>query len=147
MGDGLGSKPTTGARAPFHPIHPAAFFSGTVRIHPSSLTGERNGKQVGRETILPYRLPVKTTIDIPDFLYKKAKIRAVERGLTLKDIVLSSLERELDAPLSGAAPPVARWGQRKFLPEFARLEAAGAFTARPGDRDITVLISDDREGR
>jgi hypothetical protein len=67
--------------------------------------------------------------------------------LTLKDIVLSSLERELDAPLSGAAPPVARWGQRKFLPEFARLEAAGAFTARPGDRDITVLISDDRDGR
>jgi hypothetical protein len=33
------------------------------------------------------------------------------------------------------------------LPEFARLEAAGAFTARPGDRDITALISDDRDGR
>ncbi len=90
---------------------------------------------------------MKTTIDIPDSLYKKAKIRAVERGLTLKDIVLTSLERELDAPLSGAAPPVARWAQRKFLPEFARLEAVGAFAARPGDRDITALISDDRDGR
>jgi hypothetical protein len=96
---------------------------------------------------LPYRFCVKTTIDIPDSLYKKAKIRAVERGLTLKDIVLTSLERELDAPPAGSAPPVARWAQRKLLPEFARLEAAGAFTARSGDRDITALISDDRDGR
>jgi hypothetical protein len=90
---------------------------------------------------------VKTTIDIPDSLYKKAKIRAIERGLTLKDIVLTSLERELDAPLTDATPPVSRWGKRKLLPEFARLEAAGAFTARAGDRDITALISDDRDGR
>lgn len=90
---------------------------------------------------------MKTTIDIPDSLYKRAKIRAIERGLTLKDIVLTSLERELDEPQPAATPPVARWAQRKLLPEFARLEAAGAFTARPGDRDITALISDDRDGR
>lgn len=90
---------------------------------------------------------MKTTINIPDSLYKRAKIRAVERGLNLRDIILTSLERELDAPPSGAAPPIGRWAQRKLLPEFARLEAAGAFTARPGDRDITALISDDRDGR
>lgn len=90
---------------------------------------------------------MKTTIDIPDSLYKKAKIRAIERGLTLKDIVLTSLERELDAPLTDSAPPVSRWAQRKLLPEFARLDADGAFTARPSDRDITALISDDRDGR
>ena len=35
---------------------------------------------------------VKTTIDIPDALYRKAKIRAVETGRTLKDLVLGSLE-------------------------------------------------------
>lgn len=90
---------------------------------------------------------MKTTIDIPDSLYKEAKIRAIERGMTLKDIVLTSLERELHAPLAGAAPTVARWAQRKFLPEFSRLEAAGAFTARSNDRDVTALISDDRDGR
>ena len=83
----------------------------------------------------------------PRFPLQKGQNPCSRTGLTLKDIVLTSLERELDAPLSGAAPPVARWGQRTFLPEFARLEAAGAFTARPGDRDITVLISDDRDGR
>ena len=40
-----------------------------------------------------------------------------------------------------------RWAQRKLLPEFAREEAAGAFNVHPGDRDITALISDDRDGR
>ena len=90
---------------------------------------------------------MKTTIDIPDSLYKRAKIRAIERGLTLKDIVLTSLERELASPRAEVTPPVSRWAQRKLLPEFARLDAAGAFTARPSDRDITALISDDRDGR
>jgi predicted nucleic acid-binding protein len=41
---------------------------------------------------------MKTTIDIPDALYKKAKIRAIERGQTLKDIVLTSLIKELKPP-------------------------------------------------
>jgi uncharacterized protein (UPF0261 family) len=39
------------------------------------------------------------------------------------------------------------WSQRRLLPEFARLENEGAYTARPGDRDVTDLISDDRDGR
>jgi uncharacterized protein (UPF0261 family) len=39
------------------------------------------------------------------------------------------------------------WSQRILLPEFARLKNEGAYTARPGDRDITDLISDDRDGR
>ena len=38
---------------------------------------------------------MKKTIDIPESLYKRAKIRAIERGKTLKQIVLASLEREL----------------------------------------------------
>jgi hypothetical protein len=40
---------------------------------------------------------MKTTIEIPEDLYKKTKIRAIECGLTLKQIVLNSLERELQA--------------------------------------------------
>ncbi|MEO6062918.1 MAG: antitoxin [Thermoflexales bacterium] len=38
---------------------------------------------------------MKTTIEIPDTLYRKAKIRAVERGESLKDLFLSALQREL----------------------------------------------------
>ena len=90
---------------------------------------------------------MKTTIDIPEPLYKAAKIRAVERGQSLKQIVLRSLERELNAPPAGDPPPVSRWARRRLLPEFTRLEAAGAFAPHPAHRDITDLISDYRDGR
>ena len=90
---------------------------------------------------------MKTTIDIPESLYKKAKIRAVERGQTLKQIVLESLERELEPRPGQASMYSSPWANRKLLPEFARLQASGAFRPRPGDRDITELISQDREDR
>ena len=89
---------------------------------------------------------MKTTIDIPDALYKKAKIRAIERGQTLKDIVLTSLIKELEPASAIPAPGQSFMERRKLLPEFARFEADGAFTPSPADRDITRLISDDRDG-
>lgn len=89
---------------------------------------------------------MKTTIDIPEALYKKVKIRAIERGLTLKQIVLTSLEKTLD---EGDSPTlkVPYFARRELVPEFARLQARGAFRSKPGDRDITELISEDREDR
>ena len=90
---------------------------------------------------------MKTTIDIPEPLYKAVKIHAIERGQSLKEIMLRSLERELNTPSAGEASPVSRWAQRRLLPGFARREAAGAFVPRPADRDITDLIADDRNGR
>jgi hypothetical protein len=91
---------------------------------------------------------MKTTIDIPDALYKRARIRAIERGKTLKQIVLASLERELDAPDTGEPErPASFFQKRKLLPEFSRLEAAGGFKPGPADRDVTELISQDRDGR
>lgn len=38
---------------------------------------------------------MKTTIDIPEILYKRAKIRAVEQHTSLKKLMLNALEREL----------------------------------------------------
>jgi len=90
---------------------------------------------------------MKTTIDIPEILYKRAKIRAVERGQSLKQIVLTSLERELAAPATVEELRTPYWAKRKLLPEFARLQAAGAFAPKAGDRDITELISEDRADR
>ncbi len=90
---------------------------------------------------------MKTTIDIPDPLYKKVKIRAIERGQTLKQIVLISLERELEAPQVIEEAPASYWAKRKLLPEFEAAQKAGAYRPKPGDRDITDLISDDRDGR
>jgi hypothetical protein len=90
---------------------------------------------------------MKTTIDIPDTLYKKAKIRAIETGQTLKQIVLTSLTKELEAAATGPAAGQSFMERRKLLPEFARFEAAGAFKPSATDRDITDLISDDRDAR
>ena len=45
---------------------------------------------------------MRTTVDIPDELLQKAKIRAVEKGVTLKEILTAGLEKELasDGPKS-----------------------------------------------
>ena len=89
---------------------------------------------------------MKTIIDIPDALYERAKIRAIERGLTLKQIVLTSLSKELEPASTGPAPGQSIKERRKLLPRYAKFEIEGAFTPRPIDRDITDLISNDRDG-
>jgi hypothetical protein len=44
---------------------------------------------------------MRTTLDIPDDLLKRAKIVAVERGATLRELVTDALRRELE----GSPPP------------------------------------------
>lgn len=85
---------------------------------------------------------MKTTIDIPDVLYKRAKIRAVETGRTLKDLVLSSLEKELDPTSSPPSSP--SWANRKLRPDFEAALRSGAFS---GGTDSSVMISEDRSSR
>ena len=38
---------------------------------------------------------MKTTIDLPDPLYRRLKIRAAESGLTIRELVVNGIEREL----------------------------------------------------
>jgi len=87
---------------------------------------------------------VKTTIDIPEPLYKRAKIRAVETGQTLKQIVLTSLERELKSQNFSEEVPVSYWANRKLLPEYEAALHAGAFS---GGTDSSIIISEDRDAR
>ena len=85
---------------------------------------------------------MKTTIDIPEPLYKKAKIRAIEQGQTLKQIVLTSLERELENPQTAQESPASYWANRKLHPEFKRLSDAGLMKLSPGERTIDDIVSD-----
>jgi hypothetical protein len=85
---------------------------------------------------------MKTTIDIPEPLYRRAKIRAVETGRTLKDLVLTSLEKELDPSSTPQALPT--WANRKLRPDFEAALKAGAFS---GGTDSAVIISEDRSSR
>jgi hypothetical protein len=45
---------------------------------------------------------MKTTVDIPDALYRRAKIRAAEEGTTLRALLVNSLAESLVRPLSAA---------------------------------------------
>lgn len=42
---------------------------------------------------------MKTTIELPDTVLRKAKILAAERDTTLKDLVTQALERFIESPV------------------------------------------------
>ena len=43
---------------------------------------------------------MRTTIDLPNALIRKAKIKAAKEGITLKELFIKSLEAELDGNTS-----------------------------------------------
>jgi prevent-host-death family protein len=49
------------------------------------------------------------------------------------------------APLTIRKPEVPYFARRKLRLEFKKMVDSGAFRPRPGDRDITDLISEDRD--
>lgn len=49
---------------------------------------------------------MRTTIDIPDQLMKEAKKKAIEEGITLKELFTRTLEKEL---LGGVSHKTAPW--------------------------------------
>lgn len=51
---------------------------------------------------------MRTSIDIPDELFRKAKVRAAEKGLTLKDLIVSGLSKEIEVSTENRE---AVWGQ------------------------------------
>lgn len=90
---------------------------------------------------------MKTTIDIPEPLYKQAKIRAIETGQTLKHLVLISLGRELEVQNSASAEGKSFLERRHLLPRYKKAMHAGAYRPATGARDVTELISEDRDAR
>jgi hypothetical protein len=54
---------------------------------------------------------MRTTIDLPDDVLRRAKITAVERGSSLRQLVIDALKRELDEPVPAkrrrmTSPPI-----------------------------------------
>jgi len=41
---------------------------------------------------------MKTTIDIPEPLYRQVKVRAAQHGITLRELLLTAIERGLNSP-------------------------------------------------
>jgi uncharacterized protein YggE len=109
-----------------------------------SAPGARAGNHVDGKVASREIHSVKTTIDIPEALYKKAKMRAVERGQTLKQVVLGALEHELEPSARVEEAPTSAWARRKLRPEFQALWESGALS---GGTDSTAIISEERDAR
>jgi len=91
---------------------------------------------------------MKKTIDFPDPLYERAHLRAVERGITLKDMMIRALSDSLGIPAAaGKTPAPTVRDRRKLLPEYEAARRSGALRPSAGERDVTDLISDGRDAR
>ncbi len=71
---------------------------------------------------------MKTTIEIPDPLFRKAKSRAAERGQTLKQLVAEALQEKLTVRTGQASPGEPVWMQgfgklRRLRDETRRIQA------------------------
>jgi len=69
---------------------------------------------------------VKTTVELPDLLFKRVKARAVIEGVKLKDYIARALQRSIDGGSGRGAriekPPVVLRGRRKSIPARSNAE-------------------------
>lgn len=73
-------------------------------------------------------VPVKTTIEIPDPLFRRVKSRAAERGQSLREFVAEALQEKLSPNprevVAGDPPWMEGFGKlRRLHRETARIEA------------------------
>jgi hypothetical protein len=85
---------------------------------------------------------MKTTIDIPDALFRSAKARAAERGQSLKEFVTEALQEKL-VVLQGRSPP----REPAWMTGFGKLRRLRKETARIQariDEEFEVVEPEDR---
>jgi hypothetical protein len=72
---------------------------------------------------------MKTTLDIPDVVFRKAKSKAAERGQTLREFVSEALEEKLASRSRGT-----RSGEPAWMQGFGKLKHLRKETARIQER-------------
>lgn len=85
---------------------------------------------------------MKTTLELPDPLFRKAKATAAARGQSLKDFVTEALREKLTPASRGAASPEPDWMQgfgklRRLRRETARVQAVI-------DEEFEIIEPEDR---
>jgi hypothetical protein len=85
---------------------------------------------------------VKTTVDIPDPVFRRAKAKAAERGQALRAFVTEALQEKLSGGRAGAGAETPPW-----MRGFGRLRPLRRETARIQraiDREFEVVEPEDR---
>ena len=85
---------------------------------------------------------MKTTLELPDPLFRKAKATAAARGQSLKEFVTEALRDKLSPPSRGASSPEPEWMQgfgklRRLRKETARIQSVV-------DHEFEVIEPEDR---
>ena len=88
--------------------------------------------RIARQSRLPVNMviwpPMKTTIEIPDPLFRRVKSKAAERGQTLKEFVAEALHEKLASNARDVRPGEPAWMEgfgklRRLRNETARVQA------------------------
>ncbi|PYQ05760.1 MAG: hypothetical protein DMF83_14595 [Acidobacteria bacterium] len=86
---------------------------------------------------------MKTTLEIPDVLFRRVKSKAAERSQTLKDFVNEALQEKL-----ASRRATARSGEPEWMQGFGKLRRLHRETARIQERideAFEVVEPEDRE--
>jgi hypothetical protein len=85
---------------------------------------------------------MKTTLDLPDPLFRKAKATAAERGQSLKEFVTEALQDKLQRPGGRTVP-----GEPGWMQGFGKLKRLHKETVRVqsvADEEFEVIEPEDR---
>ena len=85
---------------------------------------------------------MKTTIDIPDPVFRRAKASAAERGQALREFVTEALQEKLAARGRRADTDAPAW--MRGFGRLRRLRRETARIQRRIDRELDVVEADDR---
>jgi hypothetical protein len=83
---------------------------------------------------------MKTTLEIPDPVFRKAKAKAAERGIPLRQFVTEAVEEKLSRPPAGAGKP---W--MKMVGGLSHLRKETARIQRLIDGEFEKIEPEDRE--
>jgi hypothetical protein len=84
---------------------------------------------------------MKTTIDLPDVLFREAKIHAAEQGITLKEIVVNAVQAYVNDSKAKPKKQNSYWQKPILLPEYRSLLERGTLR---GGTDSSLALEEER---
>lgn len=123
-------------------------MEGTPKPRGDNDFGERRGCQNSPKSILTAKqenveFGMRTTIDLPDSLFREAKTRAVQHGVKFKDLVAQYIE----AGLRGRSS-ITDTAQREVVPlPMFRSSSGPAIPARTNAELFEILEREETEAR
>lgn len=85
---------------------------------------------------------MKTTIEIPDQLFRRAKAKAAERGQALRAFVTEALQEKLSSERVGVGRDDPRW--MKGFGQLRRLRRETVRVQRVIDQEFDIVEPEDR---